>query len=80
MADLGILKPVWEFLGLVASQIGLGAVLFVVGLKYEWWVMGSEHRALKDSCKDTKDNMDRLLSVAELNGQVADTGLRMAKR
>lgn len=67
------LKPVWDFLGLAGREVGLGAVIFILGLHREWWVMGSQHKELQKTCS-------RFAELAEVNGKVADTGLEIAKR
>ena len=66
-------KPLWDLISLVAGQLGTGAVVFIIGLYKEWWVMGSQYRALEV-------NKERFAKLAEVNGRVADTGLEIAKR
>ncbi len=71
--DAKDLTPIWNLIGTVAAQLGTGAVVFVIGLHKEWWVMGSQYRALQSHAQ-------RYANLAEVNGRVADTGLEIAKR
>ena len=73
MPDVTVLKPVTDYIGLLVYQIAFGAIIFVYGLHKQWWVMGSQHKELQQTCS-------RFAELAEVNGKVADTGLEIAKR